>query len=76
MPTSTPRITRKSRATPAALPPGLGEDVVVLKPSVKRFFGHGVPGVQPEELGGRLIVIEGADGSGRSTQIARLVDWL
>jgi len=50
--------------------------VVVLKPSVKRFFGHGVPGVQPEELGGRLIVIEGADGSGRSTQIARLVDWL
>jgi len=27
-------------------------------------------------LTGRLIVIEGADGSGRSTQIRRLVDWL
>jgi dTMP kinase len=51
-------------------------DVLVLKPSAKRFYGHGVPGVHPEELGGRLIVIEGADGSGRSTQIARLVDWL
>jgi dTMP kinase len=50
--------------------------VVVLKPSKKRFYGHGVPGVRPDELGGRLIVIEGADGSGRSTQIARLVDWL
>ncbi|MEI9865885.1 MAG: hypothetical protein WDN00_15315 [Limisphaerales bacterium] len=25
---------------------------------------------------GRLIAIEGADGSGRSTQIARLVEWL
>src|SRR5690606_38987548 len=54
------------------LPP----DILVLKPSVKRFYGFGVPGVRPEELGGRLIVIEGADGSGRSTQIARLVDWL
>jgi len=27
-------------------------------------------------LTGRLIVIEGADGSGRSTQIRSLVDWL
>jgi dTMP kinase len=27
-------------------------------------------------LGGKLIVVEGADGSGRSTQIAKLVDWL
>ena len=25
---------------------------------------------------GKLIVVEGADGSGRSTQIARLVEWL
>ena len=27
-------------------------------------------------MAGRLIVVEGADGSGRSTQIARLVQWL
>jgi dTMP kinase len=29
-----------------------------------------------EKLAGKLIVVEGADGSGRSTQIARLVAWL
>ena len=42
----------------------------------RRFYGHGIPGVQLEDLTGKLIVVEGADGSGRSTQIARLVDWL
>jgi len=41
-----------------------------------KFYGHGVPRVKPEDLGGKLIVIEGADGSGRSTQIAELVNWL
>ena len=46
------------------------------KPLAKRFIGHTLPGVKPGELTGRLIVIEGADGSGRSTQIRRLVDWL
>ena len=46
------------------------------KPLAKRFIGHALPGVKPGELTGRLIVIEGADGSGRSTQIRRLVDWL
>jgi dTMP kinase len=42
----------------------------------RRFYGHGIPNVKPEDLAGKLIVLEGADGSGRSTQIARLVDWL
>jgi dTMP kinase len=42
----------------------------------RRFYGHGVPNVNPAALEGKLIVVEGADGSGRSTQIARLVDWL
>ena len=41
-----------------------------------RFYGHGIPRVKPEDLGGKLIAIEGADGSGRSTQIAELVNWL
>ena len=50
--------------------------VVVPKRSPKRFYGHGIPGVDPERLSGRLVVIEGADGSGRSTQIARMVQWL
>ena len=26
-----------------------------------RFYGHGIPRVKPEDLGGKLIVIEGAD---------------
>jgi dTMP kinase len=41
-----------------------------------RFYGHGIPRVKADDLGGKLIVVEGADGSGRSTQIAHLVDWL
>lgn len=42
----------------------------------KRFYGHGIPRVDLKQLTGRLIVVEGADGSGRSTQINRLVEWL
>ena len=42
----------------------------------RRFYGHGIPRVKLEDVTGKLIVVEGADGSGRSTQIARLVDWL
>jgi dTMP kinase len=42
----------------------------------RRFYGHGIPGVDAAQLAGRLIVIEGADGSGRSTQSAMLVEWL
>jgi dTMP kinase len=45
-------------------------------PTVHRFYGHGIPGVDPAKLPGKLIVVEGADGSGRSTQIALLVNWL
>ena len=44
--------------------------------SQRRFYGHGIPGVDLQKLAGKLIVVEGADGSGRSTQIAKLVDWL
>jgi dTMP kinase len=43
---------------------------------MKRFFGQGIPNVDPRELTGSLIVIEGADGSGRSTQIDRVRNWL
>jgi len=35
-----------------------------------RFYGIPMPGVKPEELSGSLIVVEGTDGSGRSTQIS------
>jgi len=38
----------------------------------RRFYGPGIPGVDLEKFAGKLIVVEGADGSGRSTQISRL----
>lgn len=51
-------------------------EVLEVVRSRKRFYGHGIPGVDPEQLSGKLVAVEGADGSGRSTQIARLVEWL
>lgn len=53
-----------------------GREIVVPAAKPKRFYGHGIPDVDLENLTGKLIAVEGADGSGRSTQIARLVDWL
>src|SRR4051812_35385801 len=50
--------------------------IVVPLRSERRFYGHGIPRVDVEQLAGKLIVVEGADGSGRSTQIAMLVKWL
>lgn len=41
-----------------------------------RFYGHTPPGAGDEETPGRLIVVEGTDGVGRSTQIAMLQEWL
>src|SRR5919109_587577 len=41
-----------------------------------RFYGERPPGIDDEELPGRLIVIEGTDGVGRSTHIALLTEWL
>src|SRR5258708_2424214 len=47
----------------------------VLDPN-QHFFGEPLVGVRPEELTGTLVVVEGMDGSGRSTQIALLQEWL
>ena len=41
-----------------------------------RFYGHTPPGAGEEATPGRLIVVEGTDGVGRSTQIAMLREWL
>ena len=40
------------------------------------FYGTALPGAQPESYSGKLIVIEGTDGVGRSTHIALLRSWL
>jgi len=42
----------------------------------KRHFGTSLSGCDFSELKGKLIALEGADGSGRSTQIEMLKDWL
>jgi len=54
----------------------LPQHIVVPRRTSRSFYGHGIPKVDLERLAGRLIVVEGADGSGRSTQIELLMDWL
>ena len=43
-----------------------------------KFFGEGIPYLEASSLNlkGKLIVIEGTDGVGRTTQIERLRNWL
>jgi dTMP kinase len=40
------------------------------------FYGRPLPEIREPKFAGRLFVIEGADGSGRSTQIGMLSQWL
>ncbi|HTY12777.1 MAG TPA: dTMP kinase [Candidatus Omnitrophota bacterium] len=44
--------------------------------SEKKFYRQPPPGVNPKKLPGLLVVIEGTDSSGRSTQIGLLASWL
>jgi dTMP kinase len=41
-----------------------------------RTYGTRLPGMTDESLSGKLIVVEGADGSGRTTEVALLREWL
>ena len=43
-----------------------------------KFFGEGIPYLEQSALNlkGKLIVIEGTDGVGRSAQVERVRDWL
>jgi dTMP kinase len=41
-----------------------------------QFYSEPLPGVDPAELHGKLIVIEGPDAVGRTTQVAKLRQWL
>jgi dTMP kinase len=42
----------------------------------RQTYGKKIPGLDLRTLKGRLVVIEGADGAGRSTQIALLRELL
>jgi dTMP kinase len=59
---------------------GAGEDVVLNDGerimTTPKFYGHTPLGLGEIHMPGRLIVIEGTDGVGRSTQIAILKEWL
>jgi dTMP kinase len=68
---------------PTEAPPAPGVPVPAGKPAVpgeddaaQYFYGEALVGFDPSEITGTLIVIEGMDGSGRSTQIALLQEWL
>ena len=41
-----------------------------------RFFGDGLTYLNPSDLKGKLIAVEGTDGVGRSTHIEMLQEWL
>ncbi|MBM3787679.1 MAG: thymidylate kinase [Acidobacteria bacterium] len=41
-----------------------------------QFYNEPLPGIDTGELQGKLIVIEGPDSVGRSTQVSRLRTWL
>lgn len=45
-------------------------------PPPLEFYSEPLPGVDPKQLQGKLIVIEGPDSVGRSTQVLRLRTWL
>lgn len=42
----------------------------------KKFYGSALPGIDVAQFTGKLIVIEGTDGVGRSTHVALLRTWL
>jgi dTMP kinase len=47
-----------------------------VSPKKKIFYGFGLPYVDVSDVNGKLIVIEGTDGVGRSTQLEELKKWL
>jgi dTMP kinase len=60
------------------VPGGLFQMPGVPQPPIrpKKYIGHGLPYVDLDDLTGQLLVIEGSDGVGRSTQISLLKSWL
>src|SRR6266851_5447875 len=70
----TPRKRRSEQdaAPQLAAPKNNGRPAAASVDPNQYFFGESLVGVRPEELSGTLVVVEGMDGSGRSTQIALL----
>ena len=66
-----PASSTPASAAAAKAPASAGEDG-----AAQFFYGEELVGFDPSEITGNLFVIEGMDGSGRSTQIALLQEWL
>jgi dTMP kinase len=62
-----------AHATDAAAPTASGK---AEEGDAQHFFGEPLVGFDPSGITGQLIVVEGMDGSGRSTQITLLQEWL
>ena len=45
-------------------------------PESPKYFGENLAYLKPFQIKGKLIAIEGTDGTGRSTQVAMLKNWL
>src|ERR1700736_6304366 len=56
--------------------PGAATKTATEEEASQYFYGEALVGFDPSEITGSLIVIEGMDGSGRSTQITLLQEWL
>src|SRR6266702_6986006 len=70
------RRTEQDAAPQVVAPKNNGRPAAAPVDPNQYFFGESLVGVRPEELTGTLVVVEGMDGSGRSTQIALLQEWL
>ena len=78
-----PIVAAEAPLAPGAPPPAAQPGLASQKPAApgedgaaQFFYGEALVGFDPSEITGNLIVIEGMDGSGRSTQIALLQEWL
>jgi len=65
----------EGKAPEPAEEPSVPEAPPAAPPEIRRARSP-VSGFVDEDLGGELIIIEGTDGSGRSTQISLLTEWL
>jgi dTMP kinase len=77
-PAETPAAAPPAATPPASAPPQAATKAATVAEEVSSqyFFGEPLVGFDPSEITGSLVVIEGMDGSGRSTQIALLQEWL
>ena len=65
-----PSLTTASGTSQSKVTPQTEEE------AASAFFAAPLPGFDSSDISGTLIVIEGMDGSGRSTQISLLQEWL